>query len=164
MVKRFCDWSACVQHYILADWSRWCTVCDKGYVGLCSDGACTNNVSLASRYFSRLCRRRRHLNITSSRTRSCLQRIGCHHMVTFTAAQLNDYTSIASSFTTHCRLSLEPLPFLHHPIRASGGYSYYHHHPTAPHCTQFALYLSTPASFGYKSASAAASGGRTANM
>ena len=72
-------------------------------------------MSLASRYFSRLCRRRRHLNITSSRTRSCLQRIGCHHMVTFTAAQLNDYTSIASSFTTHCRLSLEPLPFLHHP-------------------------------------------------
>jgi len=41
---------------------------------------------------------------------------------------------------------------------ASSNYSYYHRHLAAPHRTQFALYPSIPAGFGYMSPSAAACG------
>ena len=40
----------------------------------------------------------------------------------------------------------------------SGDYLCYHHHPATPHCTQFPLYLSMSAGFGYTSLVAAACG------
>lgn len=64
------------------------------------------------------------------------------------------------NFSTHRRLSFEPLPYLRHPTRTTNDYSYYassyHHRPATPHRTQFGFYPSAPTGFGYSSHHSAA--------